>query len=96
MQVRHQVVYQSNPKIYETRQVRSRSQSRRSKSRSPVQQIYRREVKINLANNGKPSVEEHMMRNNMMEERVVTTTTTKPRVQKSTANLMQSKTLKFF
>jgi len=92
MQVCHQVVFQSNPKIYETRQVRSRSQSRRSQSRSPVQQMYRREVKINLGNKPKTEHEEYIMSNNMMEEKVVTTVTTKPRIKKTTTNFLHCKT----
>ena len=95
-QVNHQIVYQSNPKLHntESRTVRSRSHSRRSKSRSPVNQMYRREIKINIANpkQRRQPEEEEIINKNMMEERIVTTTSKQPqRIHKSTASLVPGK-----
>ena len=86
----HQCLYASNQRLGkdQDRHVRIRSQSRRSKSRSPVpqQQLFRREIKINLEQPKPKSneyVEEyHMLNNDQLEEvKTVTTTLHKPQPQ---------------
>lgn len=70
------------------------SQTRCSKSRSPVQQVFRREVKINLSG-PKHQEEEYIINNNQMEERTVTTTVNKPqRTYKPTSSIVAVNTIR--
>jgi len=71
----------------EIEQRRSRSLNKKNNSKSPVQQFYRREIKINLAQPQSPQMDEeehHMMNTSDQLEELKTTTTTQI-LQKPTA-----------